>query len=65
MIFNESYAEIINRFKLSDGDQRLELNFRGYCGKTTFEDAYGNRYNFDLGSSDLPETFIPIKFKDV
>ena len=51
-------------FKFTENNQKIELKFRGYCGSTSFEDANGERYDFDL-NMELPQTFIPIEFKDI
>ena len=56
----------INRLELTEGGQKLQLTFLAACGGSSFIDAYGNRYNFDghLWKQSLPETFIPIEFKE-
>ena len=57
----QTWTKIYTKF--TENNQKIELKFRGYCGSTSFKDANGNRYDFDL-TMELPQTFIPVEFKD-
>ena len=50
--------------EFTKNNHKIELKFRGYCGSTSFKDANGYRYDFDL-TMELPQTFIPVEFKDI